>query len=178
MRTKKKSAQCPASNPVRKPPMRNPKLPDAMRQKTTPTVLSDEQMHREYLKFPEDRRIAWSNHTLYTYELAESRRAYRQAHVLNHWDETDRRILFRLILGQIPKQMEDDLGMTRQAIEARINDKMLKKTGLEDRTQLILWFLGFIALQSRGKTFPGTTLIESCESDRSLLQSLRSSRQQ
>jgi DNA-binding CsgD family transcriptional regulator len=140
-------------------------------------VVSDEQMYRAYLEFPEDKRIAWSNHTLHTYEQAESRRAYRQAHVLKHWDETDRRILFRLILGEIPKQMTDALGMTRQAIEARIN-KMLKKTGLDDRTQLILWFLGFIALRSHGKTFPRTTLIESCENDRSLLQSRRSSRQQ
>ena len=156
--------------------MRNPKLPTpAPGRATPPTVVSDDQMHREYLEFPEDKRIAWSNHTLYTYERAESRRAYRQAHVLKHWDEEDRRILFRLILGEIPKQMTDALGMTRQAILARIH-KMLKKTGLEDRTQLLLWFLGFIALRSGGKTFPGTTLIESCESDRSLLQSHRSSR--
>jgi DNA-binding CsgD family transcriptional regulator len=134
-------------------------------------------MSRAYLEFPEDKRTAWSNHTQYTYQRAESRRAYRQVHVLKHWDETDRRILFRLILGQIPKQMTDALRMTRQAILARIK-KMLKKTGLEDRTQLILWFLGFIELRSGGKTFPGTTLVESCESDRSLLQALSSSRQQ
>jgi hypothetical protein len=158
--------------------MRNPKLPTPGPERATaPTVVSDEQMSRAYLEFPEVQRTAWSNHTQYTYERAEARRAYRQSYVLKHWDETDRRILFRLILGQIPKQMTDPLGMTRQAIEARIN-KMLQKTGLEDRTQLILWFLGFIALESRGKTFPGTTLIESCESDCSLLWSLRSSRQQ
>jgi hypothetical protein len=156
--------------------MRNPKLPaPAPGRATPPTSVSDDQMQREYLEIPEDKRIARSNHTQYTYEQAESRRAYRQTHVLKHWDEEDRRILFRLILGEIPKQMTSPLGMTRQAIEARIK-KMLKKTGLDDRTQLILWFLGFIALRSGGKTFPGTTLIESCESDRSLLSSLRSSR--
>lgn len=158
--------------------MRNPRLRTSIPlQETPPVVVSDEQMSRAYLELPEDKRIAWSNHTLYTYERAESRRAYRQAHVLKHWDETDRRILFRLILGQIPKQMTGPLGMTRQAILARIK-KMLKKAGLDDRTQLILWFLGFIELRSGGKAFPGTTLVESCESDRSLLQSLRSSRQQ
>lgn len=84
-------------------------------------MVSDDQMHREYMEFPEDARVAWSNHTLYTYERAESRRAYRQAHVMKHWDETDRRILFRLILGEIPKQMTDALGMTRQAICASDN---------------------------------------------------------
>ena len=121
--------------------MRKSKVPSlATGQEAPPTVVSDEQMQREYLEFPEDKRAAWSDHTRYTYELAESRRAYRQAYVLKNWDEENHRILFRLILGEIPKQIKDPLGMSRQAIEARIN-KMLKKTGLEDRTQLILWFL-------------------------------------
>jgi len=170
---KGKSGQSSGNNPARKA-MRMPKMATFATGKKKPhTVVSDQRMQDEYLQFAEDKRIAWSNHTRHTYERAEARRAYRQSHVLKHWDETDRRILFRLILGQIPKQMADAVGMTRQAIEARIN-KMLEQTGLKDRTQLILWFLGFIELRLSGKTFPGTTLIESCESDRSLLQSLRS----
>lgn len=139
-------------------------------------VPPDEDLLRAYKALPEDTRAGWAKHTDLWYAIAEAKRTYRQAHVMEHWDEEDRRILFRLILGQTPKRMEDELGMSRQAIESRIN-KMLKRTGLTERAHLILWFLGFITLSLTDKKLPGTTLIESIESDRHLLQSSRLSRQ-
>jgi DNA-binding CsgD family transcriptional regulator len=134
-----------------------------------PTILSDELMHRAYLEIPEDKRTGWSDHTLYTYAQAESRRAYRQAHVLKHWNERDRQTLFMLVLGWTPTVIGEIFGISRQAVAKRVN-AMLEQTGMESDTQLVLWFLGFIALRSDNtKAVPGTTLIDSCDELQKLL---------
>ena len=79
---------------------------------------------------------------------------------MENWDETNRRILFLLVLGYSHKSMQIELGITRQAIERRL-EHMRGQVGVEEDTQLLLWILGFISLHPDGKmTTTGTTLIE------------------
>jgi len=86
--------------------------------------------------------------------------------------------LFLLVLGYSHKRMEIDLGISRQAIERRI-EHMREQVGVEEDTQLLLWILGFVTLHSDdGKmTTTGTTLIEphdfSTPFGRRILSSIR-----
>ena len=101
-----------------------------------------------------------TSHVAIVYRSARQRREYRQAHVMMNWDETDRRILFLLVLGESHKRMQNELGITRQAIEKRL-ERMRQQVGVEEDTQLLLWILGFVSLHSDGRmTTTGTTFIE------------------
>jgi DNA-binding CsgD family transcriptional regulator len=129
-----------------------------------PVILSDEEMERAYLEVPPDRRDAWGLHIAGTYAIARMRREHRQFHIINNWDERDRQILFMLVLGLTPTVIGEIFKISRQAVVKRLK-AMLEQTGMETHTQLVLWFLGFIALRpDKTKAVPGTTLIESCES--------------
>jgi hypothetical protein len=158
--------------------VRNPKLATHQTaQVKPPTVLSDEQMRQNYLAKPLDERQGTEIHVRGTYEEAQLRRAFRQAHVIQNWGERDRKILFLLILGWMPKTIGAQFGISRQAVEKRLH-AMLEETGMEEYTQLVLWFLGFIALlPDTSKTTPGTTLIKSCEYDPAFRQLARPTRQ-
>jgi len=123
-------------------------------------VLSDEQMRQNYEKAHPEELKRMTSHVALVYRSARVRREYRQAHVMKHWDDTDRRILFLLVLGYSHKGMGIELGITRQAIEKRL-ERMCKQVGVEEDTQLLLWILGFVTLHPDGKmTTTGTTLIE------------------
>lgn len=123
-------------------------------------VLSDEQMRQNYEKAHSEELKRMTSHVAHVYRSARVRREYRQAHIMKHWDDTDRQILFLLILGYSHKEMKSELGITRQAIEKRL-DRMCKQVGAEVESQLLLWILGFVTLHPDGKmTTTGTTLIE------------------
>ena len=121
-------------------------------------MLSDERMRQDYEQaHPEDLKPT-TTHVLYI--SARDKRKYRQAHVMKHWDETDRQILFLLILGYSHTRMEIELGISRQAIEKRL-EHMREQVGVQEDTQLLLWILGFVTLHPNGKvTTTGTSLIE------------------
>lgn len=161
-------------NTVRKA-VRNPQIAThETAQKKLPTMLSDVEMEESYMDFPLTGRVGSENHIRGTYEQAQCRRAYRQWHVIKNWDEIDRKILFLLILGWTRKEIASPFGFTRQAVEKRLKI-MREQIGIKEDTQLLLWFLGFIALHPDGcKAIPGTTLISSCECEPSFRSLLRS----
>jgi DNA-binding CsgD family transcriptional regulator len=127
-------------------------------------LLSDLQMLRNYLSShpgPLNRLNAQTSHVAIVYREARVRREYRQAHVMMNWDQTDRRILFLLVLGYSRKAMQYELGISRQAVEKRL-DRMCRQVGVEAHSQLLLWILGFVSLYPDGKmSTTGTTLLEA-----------------
>lgn len=121
-------------------------------------LLSDEQMRQNYEQAHPEEQKRTTSHVVYS--SARDKRKYRQAHVMKHWDETDRQILFLLILGDSHKNMEIELGISRQAIEKRL-EHMREQVGVQEDTQLLLWILGFVTLHPNGKmTTTGKSLIE------------------
>ncbi len=145
---------------IRKP-VRSPKVATYETAQEKPLiVLSDEQMRQNYEEAHPGQMGRMTSHVALVYGSARERREYRQAHVMTNWDETDRRILFLLVLGYSRKRMASELGITRQAIEARLV-QMRVQVKVEEDTQLLLWILGFVSLHGDGKmTTTGTTLIE------------------
>jgi len=146
-------------DPPRKP-MRNAKIATfETGQEKPPIILSDEEMRQDYEQAHPEELKRTTSHVVYS--SARDKRKYRQAHVMKHWDETDRQILFLLILGDSHKSMEIELGISRQAIEKRL-EHMREQVGVQEDTQLLLWILGFVTLYPNGKmTTTGTSLIES-----------------
>jgi hypothetical protein len=124
-------------------------------------LLSEYEMLRNYESSHPGRLNAQTSHVAMVYRAARVRREYRQAHVMTNWDQTDRRILFLLILGYSRKAMQYELGISRQAVEKRL-DRMCRQVGVEAHTQLLLWILGFVSVYPDGKmSTTGTTLLEA-----------------
>jgi DNA-binding CsgD family transcriptional regulator len=159
-------------------PARKPKVATFETAQETPLiVLSDEEMRRNYEDAHPGELERMTNHVALVYRSARERRQYRQAHVMKNWDQTDRRVLFLLVLGYSHKRMQAELGISRQAIEKRV-ERMCQQVGVEEDTQLLLWILGFVTLHSDGTmTTTGTTLIEphdfSTPFGRRILSSIR-----
>lgn len=102
--------------------------------------------------------------TIAVYANAQVRRKHRQAYVMRHWDQRDCQILSLTILGYTHKEMED-IGVTRQAIEKRV-DRMCQQVGVEEEIQLVLWILGFLTVHEDGKkSTTGTSLIRPQDFD-------------
>lgn len=120
-------------------------------------VLADEQIEQDWCDTHPDERRA----TNVVYTRAKVRRKYRQAYVMRHWDKTDCQILFLNILGKTYKEMEPEMGITRQAIQKRVA-RMCRQIGVEEEIQLVLWILGFLTVHEDGKiSTTGTSLISS-----------------
>ena len=78
---------------------------------------------------------------------------------MRHWDQTDCQILFLTIVGYTHKKMQQEMGITRQAVEKRVR-RMCQQVGVEEEIQLVLWILGFLTLHADGKmSTTGTSLI-------------------
>jgi hypothetical protein len=123
-------------------------------------LLSDEQMRQSFEQSHPHEQKRMTSHVALVYRSARERREYRQAYVMRNWNDTDRRILFLMVLGHSHTSMEKELGISRQAIEKRLA-RMCERAGVKEDTQLLLWILGFVTPHPDGKmTTTGTTLIE------------------
>ena len=127
-------------------------------------LLGDEQIEQDWRDtHPNDPGPGGT--TIAVYTNAQLRRKHRQAYVMNHWKQTDCQILSLTILGYTHKQMQDELGITRQAIEKRV-DRMCQQVGVKEEIQLVLWILGFLTLHADGKmSTTGTSLIRPQDFD-------------
>ena len=139
-------------------------------------VLGDEQIEQDWREtHPNDPGPGGTTRAVYA--DAQVKRRHRQAYVMRHWDETDCQILFLTIRGYTHRKMHQELGITRQAIEKRV-DRMCQQVGVEEEIQLILWILGFLTRYADGKmSTTGTSLIRPQDFDtpfgRRILSTLR-----
>ena len=177
-RSKSPLPRSPGGIELPRKPTRKPKVATFETAQERPlTLLSDEEIRRKYEEVHPEQLSRMTSHVALVYRYARERREYRQAYVIRNWDETDRRILFLLVVGYSHKKMQEELGISRQAIEKRL-EQMRQQVGVEEDTQLLLWILGFVTLHSDGTmTTTGTTLIEphdfSTPFGRRILSSIR-----
>src|SRR5215470_12941429 len=147
MRTRKDSVRNPSPS---KRLAREPKVADFKTAQEKPVLLlGDEQIEQDWRDtHPNDLRLGGTTQVVYKH--AKVRREHRQAYVMRHWDQTDCQILFLTILGYTHKQMHQEMGITRQAIEKRVR-RMCQQVGVTEEIQLVLWILGFLTLHADGK---------------------------
>ena len=113
-------------------------------------LLSDNQIEQDWRDtHPNDPGLRGT--TVKVYTDAQVRRKHRQEYVMRHWDQTDCQILFLTILGYTAKNMEQEIGISRQAIQKRMR-RMCQQVGVKEEIQLVLWILGFLTLHADGTT--------------------------
>jgi len=117
-------------DPPRKP-MRNAKIATfETGQEKPPIILSDEEMRQDYEQAHPEELKRTTSHVVYS--SARDKRKYRQAHVMKHWEETDRQILFLLILGDSHKSMEIELGIKDLCMDRFIVQSKRERAGSEE----------------------------------------------
>jgi hypothetical protein len=156
MSARKDSAPNPSPS---KRPARKPKVADFNTAQEKPVLLlGDEQIEQDWRDtHPNDPGPGGVTNAVY--RTAQVRRKHRQEYVMRHWDQSDCQILFLTILGYTHKKMQEEIGITRQAIEKRVRH-MCEQIGVKEEIQLVLWILGFLSVHADGKmTTTGTSLI-------------------